>query len=145
MELTIREASVLDGERLAELCRQLGYEKSPGETTQGISDLLQTGRDKIFVAASPSKGVVGWIHLAHATSLTTGWFGVIVGLVVDESFRGQGIGKALVAHALRHAREFGVSSVRVRSQAKRQDAHRFYKSLGFEELKEQKVFDIKLK
>jgi GNAT superfamily N-acetyltransferase len=45
--------------------------------------------------------------------------------------RGQGIGAAMIAFAIEHAREAGATSVQLTSNLKRADAHRFYRRLGF--------------
>ena len=144
MDVSVRAATAIDADRLVELCRQLGYVKSAAEVAQSISDLNATRRDHVWVAEQETGFAVGWIHLTLATSLTTGWYGVIVGLVVDEAYRSHGIGRALVLRAIETAREAGVGHMRVRSQAARVEAHRFYRSVGFEDKKEQKVFDLNL-
>lgn len=45
--------------------------------------------------------------------------------------RGRGIGAAMVAFAVERAREAGAASVHLTSNLKREDAHRFYRRLGF--------------
>jgi GNAT superfamily N-acetyltransferase len=46
--------------------------------------------------------------------------------------RGKGIGAKLIQHCLDVARERDIALVQLTSNAKRQDAHRFYERLGFE-------------
>jgi GNAT superfamily N-acetyltransferase len=46
--------------------------------------------------------------------------------------QGQGIGKAMMEYAIDFARERGCKSVKLTSNLKRTDAHRFYERLGFE-------------
>lgn len=50
---------------------------------------------------------------------------------VAEEMRGQGLGRVLVAYAIERARERGCSLVQLTTDLRRQDAHRFYESLGF--------------
>jgi GNAT superfamily N-acetyltransferase len=52
-------------------------------------------------------------------------------VVVDESARGQGIGRLLVAAAEEYFTERGCAMVEVTSNKKRLDAHRFYEQLGY--------------
>jgi GNAT superfamily N-acetyltransferase len=52
-------------------------------------------------------------------------------MVVDELFRGQGVGRQLIETAEAWLREQGISSVIVTSGSQRTDAHRFYQDLGF--------------
>ena len=46
--------------------------------------------------------------------------------------QGQGIGSVMMEHAIGFARERGCKSVKLTSNLKRTDAHRFYERLGFE-------------
>ena len=57
----------------------------------------------------------------------------IEGLIVDARFRRKGLGKALVQYAINRAREAGCYKITLSSNKKRLEAHRFYRSLGFED------------
>ncbi|WP_324613482.1 GNAT family N-acetyltransferase [Agromyces kandeliae] len=50
---------------------------------------------------------------------------------VADSVRGRGLGSAMIAWAVDHARERGARLVQLTSDARRDDAHRFYERLGF--------------
>ena len=52
-------------------------------------------------------------------------------IVVDESLRGQGIGEALIRHALNVAREAGANGVGLTTNPRRQAANRLYQRMGF--------------
>lgn len=54
-------------------------------------------------------------------------------VVVAKVNQGQGIGRQLMAHALREAKLAGCYKLALSSNRKRQDAHSFYESLGFEQ------------
>jgi GNAT superfamily N-acetyltransferase len=56
---------------------------------------------------------------------------LVDGVVVAPSLRGRGIGGAMMAEAMRLAAEAGCYKVALSSNTKREDAHRFYRSLGF--------------
>ena len=56
-------------------------------------------------------------------------------LVVDEAVRGQGIGDALVHHALGVAREAGANGVALTTNPSREAANRLYQRLGFKRWK----------
>jgi len=58
--------------------------------------------------------------------------GVIEDVAVDPQCQGQGIGKAMVRHALRLCGERGCYKVALSSNLKRERAHAFYESLDFE-------------
>ena len=51
--------------------------------------------------------------------------------VVDTQARGRGIGKGLLNHAIRHARDSGAKTVALTSHPSRTAAHRLYKRSGF--------------
>jgi len=57
---------------------------------------------------------------------------IIEDLVVDHLCQGQGIGKDMVAFALQQATQTGCYKAMLSSNLKREHAHRFYESLGFE-------------
>jgi len=58
--------------------------------------------------------------------------GVVEDVAVAPERQGQGIGRAMMAHALEECRKAGCYKLALSSNAKRTDAHRFYESLGFE-------------
>ena len=61
-------------------------------------------------------------------------------LVVAEEHRGQGIGKALLDQAETWAKERSLTSVWIRSNVVRQNAHDFYLKQGYHRTKSQHVF-----
>ena len=52
-------------------------------------------------------------------------------IVVDEAVRGQGIGEALIRHALGVAREAGANGVGLTTNPRREAANRLYQRIGF--------------
>jgi GNAT superfamily N-acetyltransferase len=66
---------------------------------------------------------------------------VIGGLVVREDARGLGVGRRLCLEVEEWARSRSVPLVRVRSQIKREDAHRFYLRDGYRKVKTSFVFE----
>lgn len=65
----------------------------------------------------------------------------IVGLIVEAEHRKKNIGRSLVQEGIRWAKIENIQSLRVRSNAIREESHGFYKALGFREVKTQKVYD----
>ena len=65
---------------------------------------------------------------------------MIAGLVVDKNHRKKGIGRTLMEHAERWAKEQGCSIVRLSSSSNRTTAHRFYEVLGYTNIKTQYSF-----
>jgi GNAT superfamily N-acetyltransferase len=58
--------------------------------------------------------------------------GVVEDVGVAPRRQGQGIGRAMMAHALEECRKAGCYKLALSTNVKRAGAHRFYESLGFE-------------
>jgi GNAT superfamily N-acetyltransferase len=58
--------------------------------------------------------------------------GVIEDVAVDAALQGEGIGKAMMGHAIALCRDKGCYKVVLSSNLKREHAHAFYEALGFE-------------
>jgi GNAT superfamily N-acetyltransferase len=58
--------------------------------------------------------------------------GVVEDVAVAPHRQGQGIGRAMMEHALQECRKAGCYKLALSSNLKREGAHRFYESLGFE-------------
>ena len=143
-DLIIRSLSTSDVDAIAGLNHQLGYPCSASELLPRIEQLLQSSERAAFAAILESR-FIGWIDVAIERHLQSSDTAVIGGLVVHEDVRGRGIGRRLCQAAEDWARSRGVSIVRVRSQIKRKDAHRFYLQDGYEQIKISAVFEKKLR
>lgn len=66
-------------------------------------------------------------NLAHCGDASA----LMEAVVVHADHRGQGVGRALVAYALRLCHEAGCYKLALSSNRKRESAHRFYEGLGF--------------
>ena len=62
----------------------------------------------------------------------TGGKAWIEDVVVDQAFRGQGLSKLLVAHAIEFTRSQGIPSLMLTSNPKRIAANKLYQTMGFE-------------
>ncbi len=138
--VSIRRLTVEDAEAAAELCSQLGYPTSPGDLRERIEELSRAA-DRVAFAAVVDGQIVGWIDAAMERHLQSPASAVIGGLVVREDMRGLGVGKRLCLEVEEWARSKSVPLVRVRSQIKREDAHRFYLRDGYRKVKTSFVFE----
>jgi len=141
MEIRLREVHNNDAEQVTALCKQLGYEISVSAVKRNIEILINESDNKIFVAEY-EHAVIGWIGVACVLTIQSIPFCEVRGLVVDEQFRKNNVGKLLIEKAARWCKEKGCSILRVRCNIKREPIHSFYRHLGFSEKKEQKVFEI---
>lgn len=143
MQIHIRNMQAHDAPSVNRLSVQLGYPLSVDETAKQVESITAAAGHIAFVACG-NDAIIGWIHAFRACYIESLPFVEIAGLVVDESCRGKGVGKALVEHVSQWCIQQGVLRIRLRSQIKRLAAHQFYRTLGFEEIKEQKVFQLLL-
>jgi GNAT superfamily N-acetyltransferase len=130
-EVKIREANISDATSIAKLSGQLGYPATPEELRDRLLSILQKKKHKVYVAELPDKSVIGWIHVFGTQYLMAEPLVEVGGLIVDESNRGHGIGRALVETAEGWAITMGYRYLRIRSNTIRTEAHRFYEKMGY--------------
>lgn len=128
---------------VAALSEQLGYPVTEHELN-GRFAALEGHADHRVVVAVDKLRVVGWTHVCLVDGLENARFAEIRALVVDAAARRGGVGRALVEEARRWAKAQGVAKLRVRSNVKRDEAHRFYPALGFKLAKTQACYDLEL-
>jgi GNAT superfamily N-acetyltransferase len=132
MEPTIRDARPDDAGALARLLTQLGY-PSDADAVDERLERLQVVGDRVLVAEVEGD-VVGLAHLQVTPAIErdrpTAKLGV---LVVDETQRGRGIGRALVAAVEAEARLRGCELLFLTTAERRDDAHAFYERVGLEQ------------
>jgi GNAT superfamily N-acetyltransferase len=139
--MIVRTATEADIPRILELYRQLAMNPEELEYLKGEPEF---GRE-MFREMADLKGyhllvaevdgeVVGTTVLVILPGLAHGisHWGVLEFMVVDEACRSQGIGRALTDHAAKLAQEAGCYKIMLGSNKKRTDAHRFYRSAGYE-------------
>lgn len=143
MEILIRDIAEQDAEAINALSTQLGYTMSIEQTLANIRSVLGTQGHNAFVAILENK-IRGWIGVAEALQIESAPFCEIRGLIVDEKLRGGGIGKLLIEKVKQWSKETGNKTLRLRCNMIRKEAHLFYQHLGFREIKEQKVFEMKI-
>lgn len=90
-----------------------------------LERLLASPIDGIFGAVEAGR-VVGWVHVQERPLLEEDLAAEVCSLVVLDACRGQGVGRALMAHAEAWARARGLLDVFLRSNVVRKDTHRFY-------------------
>jgi len=144
--ISIREMSETDLSDVRVLAEQLGYLSGLEDLTRRFSCLKSSSDHKLFVARSSDGEVVGWVHVGkEMSSLLADERADIGALVVDSKVRSQGIGTILMKAAEEWASEMGLKLMRVRSNVKRSDAHRFYEGQGYGIVKSWHLFTKDLK
>jgi GNAT superfamily N-acetyltransferase len=136
-QLSVREASLADASTIAELITQLGYPVTGSEISDRLAYWLPDPMSVIFVAETDGR-IIGSLSLHAIPYLErTGRWARIESLVVDESARGTGAGRALIAAAEEAARQWNCLNVEVTSSRSRADAHAFYQQMGFSDICDQ--------
>jgi GNAT superfamily N-acetyltransferase len=135
---SVREALLTDAPRITSLAGQLGYEVPLAHVERQLRRV--NDERAIFVAVVPRAGVVGWIAVSLFEGLTDSGRADIDGCVVEDEYRGNGIGRLLVQTAETWARRRNCTSIRLVSNVMRERAHEFYKRLGYDVLKTQYAF-----
>ena len=137
--VSIRKISITDAEAAADLSRELGYPASIDEMEQRIRE-LEHRNDQIVYVACLNDTVVGWIDVGIVRHLQSKTCGEIGGLIVGGQHQGRGIGKMLVRKAEEWVTGQNIQTILVRSQMKREAAHRFYLQQNFSHWKTSLVF-----
>jgi GNAT superfamily N-acetyltransferase len=139
--VTIRRARVDDSAVLARLVSELGYPVEPDVMRARLQELLgpEGGDYTVLAAESEAEAgtgrkaeIVGVLAAHLSRSLTQdGLHAVILALVVDDAHRGHRLGRELVAAAESWARAAGAGRILVNCALHREQAHHFYRGLGY--------------
>lgn len=132
--IVVRDVHAGDVPELVRLYAALGYPCTPDELASRLEGFLASGERALVAArSSDPRALLGLLTL-HVTPVLhrAGAVGRLTALVVDESARGQGVGRALVTAAEAWFATLGCVLVEVTSNRRRTDAHAFYERLGYE-------------
>lgn len=94
-----------------------------------LQEIIEYRSTKLLFAED-QKLLVGTLTLV-LYKITTGTRARIEDVVVDSDARGQGIGKLLIQHAIKLAKESGAKTIDLTSHPLREPANRLYQKLGF--------------
>jgi ribosomal protein S18 acetylase RimI-like enzyme len=136
--LSLREATADDLPAVLALYAQPGLDDgdvlSVEQAREVFAQFARYPSYRLFVAIDGTGAVVGSYallvmhNLAHRGTPSA----VAEDVVVDQTRRGQGIGRQMIEHARAMAREAGSYKLALSSNQKRTRAHAFYESLGFQ-------------
>lgn len=128
----IRDAELNDAAELAVLMRELGYETKRAEMKARLKLILSNPAYKTFVAIMDGCvcGMIGTLTYPSYEHNNPG--ARILALVTLSAVRRRGIGRALIATAEKDLAQRGIRRVALDTRLTREDAHKFYESLGYE-------------
>jgi len=104
---------------------------NPPPPVDTVAEMLASDAITQFVARDDEGVIVGVSTLA-VFRIPTGLRAWIEDVIVDQSANNRGIGSALTAAMLDHARALGCTTVDLTSRPSREAANQMYKKLGFE-------------
>ncbi|MFN8792103.1 MAG: GNAT family N-acetyltransferase [Bdellovibrionales bacterium] len=123
------------------LSDQLGYPLEIEDLKSSYHRISKDPYYALFVAKDDHRKVLGWIQVRlDSKTLIHETYAEVAALVVDENHRGQGIGKLLLQEVEKWAQQKQVKTIRLLSNTKRTEAHRFYLREGYEILKTSNIF-----
>lgn len=121
-----------DSAALAQLMCELGYETTKSEMQTRMERIAADDCYRTFVAVFEGKvcGMIGTLMCPSYEHNDPG--GRILALATLSTIRRRGIGRALIATAEKDFVQRGIRRVALNTQLAREDAHKFYESLGYE-------------
>lgn len=132
-ELIVRSVLIDDIPHLLPLMEQLGYPQLAEDLEQRLKLFIRELHYGVLLAeiAGQVVGLVAWSKSHLFVSATTRIH--VEGLVVDENYRGMGVGKRLMIAVEEFARQFSPCIIDLTSGLRRakDGSHDFYKSLGY--------------
>ncbi|MGW8258237.1 MAG: GNAT family N-acetyltransferase [Thermoguttaceae bacterium] len=132
--IQIRGCIKEDFQGVLKLLEQLWPEKPLDSDALREVFLRALGSDsQLYVCAIDGEKLVGFGSLSVKHNLwQQGLLAHLDELIVDELYRGRGIGARLLEHIISQARRKGCARIDLNSAFHREDAHKFYKRNGFE-------------
>lgn len=106
-----------------------------------LIDMINSSNIIIFVAKE-NETIIGSLSLVFY-NIPTGMKVWIEDVVIDQSVRGKGIGKALIEQAIVYAKQSGASKLDLTSSPERVAANKLYQKLNFEK-RETNVYRLML-
>lgn len=113
--------------------REVDTEPLPDEYWSAF-EAIDADINNRLVVAEDGDEIVGTLQLTFLPYLTFqgGWRAQVEAVRVAENHRGQGLGRRLFEWAIEEAEQRGCHLVQLTTNKQREDARRFYESLGFE-------------
>ncbi|CAL2090007.1 GNAT family N-acetyltransferase [Tenacibaculum sp. 190524A02b] len=136
MGFIIRQGEARDAQQILDLIIELAvFEKLPNEVDLTVEDLLRDGfssnpKFKTFVAEEDDKEIIGMTLFYERYSTWKGKAIHLEDLMVTQSKRGIGAGKALYAAVLKYAHDNGYKRVAWEVLDWNEGAIKFYESTG---------------
>ena len=130
----LRNITIFDAQEIQSISNfELGYDVNLDIVKKQIRKLTNDNKHNIIIGFEneQTRKIIGFVHAELYESLYMDTGLNILGLAVDSNFQGQGIGKKLMSSIEDYALENNISYIRLNSNVRRIDAHKFYESIGY--------------
>jgi GNAT superfamily N-acetyltransferase len=128
--MVIRDVQVADIPAVRRLIGQLGYAPEEVEFRDRFERVSRAEGHRI-VAAEEDGRVVGVLHVFERPALEKACEAVVQALVVDDEWRGAGIGETLMREAEAWATRRGLASTALYTRIDRDRSRAFYERIGY--------------
>lgn len=130
----LRDITIFDANEIQKISNfELGYDVDLDTVKKQIRKLTNDNKHHIIIGFEneQTRKIIGFVHAELYESLYMDTGLNILGLAVDSNFQGQGIGKKLMSSIEDYALKNNISYIRLNSNVRRIDAHKFYESIGY--------------
>ena len=130
----LRNITIYDAQEIQRISNfELGYDVNLNIVKKQIKKLTEDSLHHIIIGYEneQTRKIIGFVHAELYESLYMDTGLNILGLAVDSDFQGQGIGKKLMSSIEDYALKSNISYIRLNSNVRRIDAHKFYESIGY--------------
>ena len=130
----LRDITIFDAQEIQRISNfELGYDVDLDIVKKQIEKLTNDNKHNIIIGFEneQTRKIIGFVHAELYESLYMDTGLNILGLAVDSNFQGQGIGKKLMSSIEDYALKNNISYIRLNSNVRRIDAHKFYESIGY--------------
>lgn len=128
----VRLARPTDSKRIAELYVQLVSNPQVNVLPESIERISANPNTGLFVCEY-RESVEGTALVSLCADVMFGFqpFAVVENIIVNEAYRGQGLGSSLLKHIEAFCLSKDCSKIMLLSSTQREDAHRFFERSGF--------------
>lgn len=123
-------------ELMEQLCKATGVPFNEKRWKWGVKMRLYDALRKngMLVAESSDKQLAGMVFADISIDPVGSSTGYVRSVIVDERFRGQGIGKLLIQEAVKYLNEMNVDQILINVRSKTERAKNLYERMGFKEI-----------
>ena len=130
----LRNITIFDAQEIQSISNfELGYDVNLDIVRKQIRKLTNDNKHNIIIGFEneQTRKIIGFVHAELYESLYMDTGLNILGLAVNSNFQGQGIGKKLMSAIEDYALKNNISYIRLNSNVRRIEAHKFYESIGY--------------